>query len=403
MDKYHVALSFAGEDRKYVERVAEELVRHGVKVFYDKFEDTRLWGKDLYSYLSDVYKNQAMYTVMFVSEAYKKKLWTNHERKSAQARAFAENKEYILPAMFDKKVEVPGLHKTTGYLDLRALSPEVVAAKIVQKLHDEGVILTVEDRFRYSDFAKADIDFSLAGKNEVTEIISALKSYNWYKQNPAVVKMLHLEWSKLSPDQIFVLGRNLYQCACGAERKSVALLKDLRRTLASLPLEAAEHLLNGMFYELYFDSKGVFRGSNLKSRCMSELFGIQTVEKYAASISFIQQVLEPYRDSLAVVPSRTPETVTVNITIAKKDPPVITKIKCRGRELLVSYGQAHPDSYSRAWRLSYREFTLETLVETLAETWHVPREQLGLETAADIPKEVYLRLPAEKTIGNLAG
>jgi hypothetical protein len=111
MDKYHVALSFAGEDREYVERVATRLTHFGVKVFYDKFEETKLWGKDLYIYLSDVYQNQAIYTVMFISEAYNKKLWTNHERTSAQARAFSESKEYILPAFFDEAVEVPGVLK----------------------------------------------------------------------------------------------------------------------------------------------------------------------------------------------------------------------------------------------------------------------------------------------------
>jgi hypothetical protein len=33
---------------------------------------------------------------MFISGAYGNKLWTNHERKSAQARAFQEAQEYIL-------------------------------------------------------------------------------------------------------------------------------------------------------------------------------------------------------------------------------------------------------------------------------------------------------------------
>lgn len=42
MKKYHVALSFAGEDREYVDKVATCLHKKGVKVFYDKFEDTDL-------------------------------------------------------------------------------------------------------------------------------------------------------------------------------------------------------------------------------------------------------------------------------------------------------------------------------------------------------------------------
>ena len=124
MTKYHIALSFAGEDRDYVQRTAEFLQAQGVEVFYDKFEETNLWGKDLFTYLSDIYKNRAMYTVIFISEAYKDKLWTNHERKSAQARAFSESKEYILPAKFDENVDIPGVLPTTGFISLVSLTPE---------------------------------------------------------------------------------------------------------------------------------------------------------------------------------------------------------------------------------------------------------------------------------------
>lgn len=76
-----------------------------------------MWGKNFYTHLSDVYQNQAFFTVMFVSDAHRKKLWTNHERKSAQARAFTESRESILPAFFDETVEVLGLLKTTGHME----------------------------------------------------------------------------------------------------------------------------------------------------------------------------------------------------------------------------------------------------------------------------------------------
>src|SRR5688572_3604856 len=105
--KFDIALSFAGEDRQFVDEVANILRGKGVSIFYDKFEETELWGKNLYEHLSDVYSNQALYTIMFISEHYNKKLWTNHERKAAQSRAFQENQEYILPARFDN-TEIPG-------------------------------------------------------------------------------------------------------------------------------------------------------------------------------------------------------------------------------------------------------------------------------------------------------
>ena len=90
-------------------------------------------GKDLYEHLSSVYKDQARYCVMFLSEHYAKELWPNHERKSAQARAFQENREYILPVRLDD-TEIPGIPPTVGYLDLRSMTIEEVYEALVKKL-----------------------------------------------------------------------------------------------------------------------------------------------------------------------------------------------------------------------------------------------------------------------------
>jgi len=133
---YDVVLSFAGEDRRYVEQVAARLHSHGVRVFYDRYEQAQLWGKDLYEHLDEVYRNKARYCVMFISEAYRDKLWTNHERKSAQARAFREREGYILPARFDD-TEIPAIRPTLGYVDLRRLTPDELADLILEKLRGE--------------------------------------------------------------------------------------------------------------------------------------------------------------------------------------------------------------------------------------------------------------------------
>jgi hypothetical protein len=131
--EYDVCLSFAGEDRAYVENVAGHLTSLGVTVFYDRYEQTALWGKDLYVHLDDVYRKKARYCVVFISEHYGKKLWTNHERRSAQARAFNENREYLLPARFDE-TEVPGILPTIGFVSLQGLLPEAFARLVKAKL-----------------------------------------------------------------------------------------------------------------------------------------------------------------------------------------------------------------------------------------------------------------------------
>lgn len=396
-EKYHVALSFAGEDREYVQAVAERLRESGVSVFYDRFEETKLWGKDLYAYLSDIYQNRAIYTVVFISKAYGRKLWTNLERKAAQARAFSESREYLLPAVFDPAVEIPGVLKTTGYIDLKGLAPERFADTILKKLQDDGVVLAGHARFSYSSDAKADVDFHLSGRSSVLEIIKGLKSHDWYTQRPAMEGVASLDWIQVSQDQAFVLGRNIYQCACGTERTASAFLGALRRELAQIPPDAAAHLLNGMFYEVYFDSKGEFRQDRLKSERMNDLFALQTVAKYSDVVAFIRQALSPYRDNLVVLPATTPEIVTVRVKVTRKDPPIVRSVECFGEELLDIPARAGLAA-NRMWRLSLKQFSVETLRASMSEAWYVPLEQLKIELSPALPEDAQLRLPEDKTI-----
>ena len=131
--EYDVALSFAGEDRDYVSKVAAALRSLNVDVYYDEFDSLNLWGKDLYVYLDEIYRKKARYCVLFLSAHYAAKAWTNHERRSAQARAFSSNQEYILPARFDS-TEIPGILPTVGYINLADLSPEAFAEIILRKI-----------------------------------------------------------------------------------------------------------------------------------------------------------------------------------------------------------------------------------------------------------------------------
>jgi len=130
---YDVAISYAGEDHDFANALANALQIRGVKVFYDKYEKATLWGKNLYTYLSDLYQHKARFCVTFLSQHYANKLWTNHEREAAQARAFHEHEEYILPIRLDE-TEIPGILPTVDYLSWPPENADTIADIIVQKL-----------------------------------------------------------------------------------------------------------------------------------------------------------------------------------------------------------------------------------------------------------------------------
>jgi hypothetical protein len=126
-------LSFAGEDRQYVKRVADYLRRKGVKTFYDQYEEANLWGKDLVEHFQLVYRRSGQYCVIFISKHYVNKMWTKPERQAALSRALKEKGEYILPARFDE-TEVPGISPTTHYIRLVGKSPAKFGQLILEKL-----------------------------------------------------------------------------------------------------------------------------------------------------------------------------------------------------------------------------------------------------------------------------
>jgi hypothetical protein len=137
--EYDVVLSFAGENREYVDRVAAALKLRGVSFFYDEFEKVKLWGKDLIEYLDQIYRIKGRYCVMFISQFYALKAWPTQERRSAQARAFQSSSEYILPARFDD-TQIPGVLPTTGYINLNEYTPDQFADLVVAKVKEDTIV-----------------------------------------------------------------------------------------------------------------------------------------------------------------------------------------------------------------------------------------------------------------------
>lgn len=143
--QYDIAMSFAGEDRQLVEQVANYLDLFQVSVFYDVWEQHKLIGEDLYTYLADVYEKRASYCAMFISQSYVTKAWPSHERQFAQSRAFASKEPYILPIRVDD-ADCPGIPKTVGFIDARRTKPHEIAVLLLRKLGKE-LFRGDDDRF----------------------------------------------------------------------------------------------------------------------------------------------------------------------------------------------------------------------------------------------------------------
>jgi hypothetical protein len=130
---YEVALSFAGEDREFVEEVASELRKAGIEYFLDSEHLSETWGEDLGEFFDSLFRKRARYAVIFVSRHYVDKPWTRHERRCALDRAIQQRSAYVLPVRLDD-IDVPGLRSSTCHLDARRIGIDGIVRTLREKL-----------------------------------------------------------------------------------------------------------------------------------------------------------------------------------------------------------------------------------------------------------------------------
>ena len=134
--QYDVCLSFAGEQREYVEQVAKAMADSQVRVFYDGFA-ANMWGRDLPIYFEEVYYSLSRYCMIFASREYATKMWPSFELGHAIARQIEDKGGYILPVTMDG-TKVPGLPTTVHYEDARTKSPQEIAGEFVHLLRSDS-------------------------------------------------------------------------------------------------------------------------------------------------------------------------------------------------------------------------------------------------------------------------
>lgn len=130
---YDVAVSFVGDVRSIVIKFIQAAKKKGLTIFYDFDEQAQLWGQDLRKKLAEVYSNEALYMIVFLSESYPERDWTNFELAVGKNTSDKRTSEYLLPIRVDD-VNVVGISETVCCLDIRQLNIEEIVDILVQKI-----------------------------------------------------------------------------------------------------------------------------------------------------------------------------------------------------------------------------------------------------------------------------
>lgn len=215
---------------------------------------------------------------------------------------------------------------------------------------------TIYDGVSYSWEAKADSRFHFLIDSTVKPIVEGLKTYNWPQQADAINKVVSLEFDKVSSNELFVLGRNIYQAACGSSFACQGFIDNFGLTV-KIPNQAKLHILNGMAYEIYYNARGVLR-QNYKTSCLASMIKYLEQPEFYASREFIASHLCKIEDRPIYIPGQNELMYFVVKSYQTEDGYQVNDIIYQGRSVLYNRsgsGKIDEDDH----RVKTRCFTFE--------------------------------------------
>lgn len=155
----------------------------------------------------------------------------------------------------------------------------------------------------YADTSLRDNLFVIDDRKKSHQVIRALKTHDWYQQNPAVEEFSARVAGGASSNSLFVVGRNIYQAACGASNAANAYIADFMSRTAGLTPGKRKALLDGMLFEVFFNPDARLR-KEFKLRRFQELFRLQHHASLKTSFDFIAECLLPDIDHFYALPGK---------------------------------------------------------------------------------------------------
>jgi hypothetical protein len=227
----------------------------------------------------------------------------------------------------------------------------------------------------YSRTALSDSLFVLDTAKSSHSLIAKLKTHTWPKQNPAVDSLDVAQAGKYSTDSLFVIGRNIYQSACGHSNSANAYIQDFMARTSGLPPEKRKALLDGMLFEVFFDGKGELR-QTLKTARFNEVFRLQQFDELAESFDFISECLVLYANRFYAIPGKKHRVAVDVVTSSSKTrPPKIKAVHISGTDILWMEDDVFAEDPGKK---EYRAMQLGRFEEKLSEEMVVPAHLLKI-------------------------
>jgi hypothetical protein len=226
----------------------------------------------------------------------------------------------------------------------------------------------------YSDTALSDKLFILDESKASHRLILALKTHDWYRQNPAVNDFTTAVANKFATNSLFVIGRNMYQAACGNSHSAIAYLKNFVTRTQGMDKDKRKALLDGTLFEIFFDPEAQLRAKP-KGYWLSEVFQLQQYAELSDSFEFISECLISHADRFHAIPGKG-HTVAVDVVTRKESQNlyVVEGVFLGGTDILWMEEDEFADDVGNSARHS--KLSLDEFETRLSEEMIVPSHLL---------------------------
>jgi hypothetical protein len=240
----------------------------------------------------------------------------------------------------------------------------------------------------YSQEAIADSFFTQNESIPLVKIISDLKINSWNRQNAAISRLKLVNFTETDPDTLFVLGRNIYQAACGDAHSATVFISEFRSKFYGFSNENSKNILDGMLFEIFFDPLGKIRKDFKLSR-FNKVFALKDFPEFSENFEFISEILLTYQNRFYLIPGKS-GMASIDVVAEKNDDEeyLITEIHFEGFNIL-----SKPDEDNfRPYPMSF-----ENLIEMISNEMVIPESQLAVNPNFDI-KTTKILFPRYSTL-----
>lgn len=223
----------------------------------------------------------------------------------------------------------------------------------------------------YSALALMDSQYETSSQHGcMDEFITKLKSYDWYAQNPAIDKLLKWTFPKEThegdKDSVFVLGRNILQSAEGSSGSAISFIENLYLSIQHWPNNFQVALVDGILYEVFFDSQRNIRPKSFKASFIEDILRNIRRFRWDNPFDFINEQLSKVT-SRFVPQIGGQETYLFSFTFNDKGNTI--SLKCNGEDISSTFTSQYISDFAYSPKIK----------AALMAYYAIPQSQINVE------------------------